>query len=142
MVYIRYRDECRIGEEMLFYSPLETRTRGVDIFNMIDKFFTSTDVDLYWTDCIAVSTDGAPAMVGINRGFVALGEERKPKNHVHTLHDSPTGIGCERIGPDLEQLMKDVTKIINLIKAQPLTSRCSANSVMKQIRSLYFALIQ
>ena len=31
----------------------------------LTSFFTSPDVDLHWTDCVAVSTDGAPAMVGI-----------------------------------------------------------------------------
>ena len=43
----------------------------MNIFNMIDKFFTPTDIDLHWTDCVVVSNDGATAMVGISRGFVA-----------------------------------------------------------------------
>ena len=79
MLYVRYRAECWIGEEMLFCMPLETTIRGLDIFSMVDKFFTSPDVDLHWTDCVAVSTDGAPAMVGIHRGFVALVKRENPK---------------------------------------------------------------
>ena len=83
MVYVRYRAECWIGEEMLFCMPLETTTRGLDIFNMVDKFFTSPDVDLHWTDYVAVSTDGATAMVGIHRGFVALVKRENPKSCPH-----------------------------------------------------------
>ena len=39
---------------MLFLRRLETTTRGVDIFKIVDEFFTSPDVDLHWTDFFAV----------------------------------------------------------------------------------------
>ena len=108
---------------MLFLRRLETTTRGVDIFKIVDEFFTSPDVDLHWTDCVAVSTDGAPAKIGIHRGFVALVKRENPRIMSTHCMIHRQALVVNTLEPDLEQLMKDVTNIINLIKAQPLTTR-------------------
>ncbi|XP_076064977.1 protein FAM200C-like [Oratosquilla oratoria] len=78
MVYIRYRGSDEFEEEMLLCSPLELRTRGIDVFNKVDACFKKPNVDLKWEDCIAVSVDGAPAMLGHVNGFVALAKQQNP----------------------------------------------------------------
>ena len=115
MVYVRYRSECRIGEEMLFCRPLVTTTRGVDIFKIVDKFFTSPDVALYCTDCVAVSTGGTPAMAEIHRGSVALVNREIPRIMSTHCMIHRQALFVNALEPDLEQLMKNVTKILNLI---------------------------
>ena len=104
--------------------PLRWKLKPVEstFSKLLTSFFTSPDVDLHRTNCVAVSTDGAPAMVGIHRGFVAL--VKRENSRIMSTHCMihRQALVVNALEPDLEQLMKDVTKIINLIKAQPLTS--------------------
>ena len=48
MVYIRYKGEREIEEDLLMCSPLETTRKGVDIFRKVDAFFNEPDVQLDW----------------------------------------------------------------------------------------------
>ena len=62
-------------------------------------------------------------MVGIHRGFVALVKRENPRILSTHCMIHRQALVVNALEPDLEQLMKDVTKINNLIKAQPLTTR-------------------
>lgn len=70
--YVRYViDMGTIGEEMLALMPLNDQTRAIDIFNM---FLTIADVKRFNLDLRklrSICTDGAPAMMGKDNGFVA-----------------------------------------------------------------------
>ena len=57
---------------MLFCSPLEQRSCGIDVFNKVNAYFKKPGVDLNWENCIPVSVDRAPAMLEHVDGFVAL----------------------------------------------------------------------
>ena len=76
MVYVCYKGLHLIVEE-LFFCSLNLQSRGIDIFNKVNKYFN--DVNLKWEDCVAVSVDGAPATLGYVKGFSALVKERNPK---------------------------------------------------------------
>ena len=39
MVYVRYIHNCDFKEELLFCRPLDSQTRGMDIFNKVDTFY-------------------------------------------------------------------------------------------------------
>ena len=67
--YVRFIYNNNIHEDLLFCQPLHGRTAGMDIFQKLDHFFT--EVWLFWTDCVAVCTDGAAAMTGHAAGFHA-----------------------------------------------------------------------
>ena len=56
-------------------------------------------------------------------GICRPSQEGKPQNHATHCMIHRQALVVNALKPDLEQLMKDVTKIINFIKAQPLTTR-------------------
>ncbi|KAI7790228.1 hypothetical protein IRJ41_001037 [Triplophysa rosa] len=56
-------------EELLTLLPLKTTMRGVDIYNTVKEFFVQKKVPL--EKLVAVTTDGAPAMIGRHTGFIA-----------------------------------------------------------------------
>lgn len=70
MVYVRYKGADNFEEELLFCSPLELRSRGIDVYNKVNEYFNAQS--LKWENCISVSLDGAPAMLGHITGFSAF----------------------------------------------------------------------
>ena len=73
-VMIRYSHNGIVYEELGCLAPLYTTTTGKDILSVFVDFFEKKDVDL--KKVFAVTTDGAPAMVGTNKGFVKLLEKK------------------------------------------------------------------
>lgn len=69
IAYVRYIYETSVFEEMLFCIKLESTTTGKDVFEATNKFFEKYNIS--WSKCVAVSTDGAPAMRGTGKGFIA-----------------------------------------------------------------------
>ncbi|XP_066961776.1 protein FAM200C-like [Macrobrachium rosenbergii] len=123
MVYIRYRGSDEIEEEMLLCSPLELRTRGIDVFNKVDACFKKPSVDLKWEDCIAVSVDGAPAMLGHINGFVALAKQQNPDILVIHCMTHRQALVVKNLEPELEAVLNDVVKIVNVVKGHALNTR-------------------
>ena len=68
LVHVRYIADERINEKFLFYQPLETTSKAVDVFQMLIDFFDKTE--LSWSKLVGVCTDGAAAMIGANSGSV------------------------------------------------------------------------
>ncbi|XP_026579563.1 protein ZBED8-like [Pseudonaja textilis] len=121
MVYVRYKGLHLIEEELLFCSPLDLRSRGIDIFNKVNEYFN--DVNLKWEDCLAVSVDGAPAMLGHVNGFVAFVRERNPKVEVNHCIIHRQALLVKHLEPTLEAVMHDVMKIVNVVKGHALNTR-------------------
>lgn len=69
MVYIRYVKEQNVIEEFLFCEPLDLTTRGVDVFNHVNRFFKKHESSINVIG--SIYTDGAPAMLGKHSGFIA-----------------------------------------------------------------------
>lgn len=59
-----------IVEEFVQLDPMKDTCTGADIFESIIKWSTEMNLDL--SKLVGVTTDGAPAMVGQNKGFVTL----------------------------------------------------------------------
>ena len=88
LVYVRYVAHERISEKFLFYQPLETTSKAVDVFQMLINFFDKNE--LSWNKLVGVCTDGAPAMIGaIWIDFP--GKAEKSSNSRSTLHYSQSG---------------------------------------------------
>ncbi|KAF2355875.1 Zinc finger BED-type [Trinorchestia longiramus] len=75
--FVRYIHQDRIKEEFLFCENLLTTTKGEDVFNIINSFFTKNGLD--WNSVQQVSVDGAPAMMGFHRGLRGLVQAVNPE---------------------------------------------------------------
>jgi hypothetical protein len=123
MVYIRYRGSDATEEEIFFCSPLELRVRGIDVFNKVNEYFNIPDVNLKWEDCIAVSADGAPAMLGHVSGFSALAREKNPKIEVTHCIIHRQALVVKHMESALEAVMHDVINTVNVVKGHALNTR-------------------
>ncbi|KAJ0184108.1 hypothetical protein K1T71_000531 [Dendrolimus kikuchii] len=74
--YVRFIKDEKICEELLVARNLETDTKGETIFNTLEKFFDEKEISL--KNIISVATDGAPAMAGCDKGFIAYVKNKIP----------------------------------------------------------------
>ena len=123
-VYVRYIHEWHLEDEFSFCSFLTTRTTAKEIFNFVNKFFD--EHNLKWKHVIRVCTDGAPVMLGCRSGFRTLVKEKSPGvagTHC-TIHHQ---VLMSKALPDqLKNVLDDVVKAVNFIKANAFNSRLFA----------------
>lgn len=117
LVFIRMVfEDFSTREELLALLPLKTTTRGVDIYNTVKEFFVQKKVPL--EKLVAVTTDGAPAMIGRHTGFIAhcKSDPDFPKFlHYHCIIHQQA-LCAKVIG--FEHVMTPVVKIINNIRSK------------------------
>ena len=121
MVYVRYKGADNFEEELLFCSPLELRSRGIDVYNKVNEYFNAQS--LKWENCISVSLDGAPAMLGHINGFSAFVKKNNPNIEVTHCMIHRQALMVKYLEPTLEAVMDDVIKIVNFIKGHALNTR-------------------
>ena len=63
-------DDMLVTEELLTIIPMHDRTRGQDIFDLFKNNIARTNFPI--CKVVAITTDGAPAVIGNKSGFVAL----------------------------------------------------------------------
>lgn len=112
LVFIRTVDnKFSIKEELLDLVPLPTSAKGSDIYNALVSV-----VDKYggFSKCSCVVTDGAKCMTGKKTGLVGL--LSKTGVNVSFLHCIiHQEVLCSKF-VKLNEVMKDVTRIVNLIR--------------------------
>ncbi|XP_029443020.1 zinc finger BED domain-containing protein 5-like [Rhinatrema bivittatum] len=138
LVFIRFIHADRIIEQFLCCLELPMRTRGEDIFKTLDCFMKENN--LQWLNCIGICTDGAPSMVGSNKGFTAL-TKKENENIIIThcfLHRE--ALVAQSIGKELREVMDQVVQMVNYIKSRPLQSRLFAH-IWKEMGAKFKNLI-
>ena len=63
-------------EELLFCKPFELGCREIYLFNIIDYFFSTNNLN--WRNCVRIWTDGAKAVSGSRSGLQSPIQERAP----------------------------------------------------------------
>ena len=121
LTYVRYVREKEIEEDILFCRPLQTRTTGEAIFNVLDSFIQ--DSGLGWGKCIGLCTDGARSMTGCERGLVARFQQVAPLVQWTHCMVHCEALAAKKMPPFFESVLHQAVKIINHIKARPLNSR-------------------
>ncbi|XP_039618299.1 protein ZBED8-like [Polypterus senegalus] len=121
-VIARYAVGDTLRKESLAVLPMKGTTRGEDLF----KSFTELpkEKNLPMDKLISVCTDGAPCMLGKNRGFVALlhEHEKRPILSFHCiLHQE--ALCAQMCGEQLGEVMYLVIRVVNCIVAQALHDR-------------------
>ena len=74
LVYVRYCWSEEMVEEFMFCHQMQCRTTGLDVFNVLNDFFSQSK--LSWERCVGICTDGAASMTGQHSGAVARIREK------------------------------------------------------------------
>lgn len=111
-----------IVEEFVQLIPMKDTCTGADILESVLKM--STDMKLDFNKCIGVTTDGAPAMIGANKGFVSLFHQHigmeKDLIKLHCIiHQDAL---CAK-SLNFKYIMDVVVKTVNFILARGLNHR-------------------
>ncbi|XP_022177732.1 SCAN domain-containing protein 3-like [Myzus persicae] len=113
-------DEVR--EELIKLASIPAKTTGENICEVVVNVLE--DIGLNLSKIISVTTDGAPCMIGKDRGFVNLFSKKigHPLIGFHCIiHQEAL---CAKDGLlQYENILKLVTKIVNFINARALNKR-------------------
>ena len=121
LAYVRFIQEGKLVEEMLFARPLVTDSKGESIFKVVEYFFQEKEIPL--SNIIACATDGAPAMVGRQRGFISYMKRAVPELFaihcvVHREH-----LVAKHLSVRLHDSLNIVITVVNKIKSSALNDR-------------------
>ena len=121
LAYFRFIHEEIMVEEMLFARPLVTDTKSESIYKVVENFFQEKEIPMY--NIIACATDGAPAMVGRQRGFISYLKNVLPEVFaihcvVHREH-----LVANHLSGRLQNSLHIVITVVNKIKASALKER-------------------
>ncbi|XP_069502334.1 general transcription factor II-I repeat domain-containing protein 2-like [Ambystoma mexicanum] len=114
-------EDSSVKEDILAVLPLMGKTRGEDIYQAFKMFIK--DINMPLQKLVAVTTDGAPAMIGRNIGFVALCR-RDPdypefRSYHCIIHQQ---LLCSKV-LNYQHVMTVVLKMVNSIRARSLQNR-------------------
>uniref|UniRef100_UPI00358E234A protein FAM200C-like n=1 Tax=Myxine glutinosa TaxID=7769 RepID=UPI00358E234A len=121
LCYVRFIRDQEMVEEMLFARSLQTDTNGSSIFQTLEKYFTDKNISM--ENILACATDGAPAMVGRQRGFIALLKNQIPS--VFAIHCVVyrQHLVAKALSTRLHTSLQTVIKAVNKIKVSSLHDR-------------------
>ncbi|XP_076030400.1 protein FAM200C-like [Oratosquilla oratoria] len=137
MIYVRFlNDAGELAEEVLFARSLMTDNKGEPIFKEVSDYFQKRKISM--SNIIACATDGAAAMVGRYRGFIAYLKETVPNLlciHcvVHRQH-----LVAKNLSGRLKNVLDSVVMVVNRVKSNPLQERlfrqlCADNEEFKSL---------
>jgi len=138
-VIARYIAGDILREESLAVLPMKGTTRGEDLFRSFMKF--AKEKNLPMDKLISVCTDGAPCMVGKNKGFVALLHEyeNRPILSFHRiLHQE--ALCAQLCGKQFGAVMDVVISVVNFIVARASNDRQS-KTLLDEVGNNYPGLL-
>lgn len=114
-------DDMTTKEELLSVIPMKGQTRGEDIHRCFKSFISKTEFPIH--KLVAITTDGAPAMLGQRIGFVTLckNDDEIPSftSYHCIIHQQ---VLCSKILM-ADDVMEIAFKIVNSIRARSLQRR-------------------
>ena len=127
----------------MFCNALSDTTTAADIKAIGESFFKANK--LSWQNFKHICTDGAPAMIGVRRGFVTLVKNEWP--HVTSSHCSlhRYALASKTLHPRLMEVMDVAVKVINFICSRAKNHRLFqllAEEVGAQHVDFCFVLVQ
>lgn len=122
LVFVCYRWDSSLHEDILFCGELPTRTTAQECFRCMDSYWTEKGLD--WQNCVGVCSDGAASMTGRHHGVIRhiLDRAQEAKWTHCFLHRE--SLAAKKMSPDLHQVMDVSVKTINFIKNNAVNSRC------------------
>lgn len=116
MVFVRYYDESKRAfvEDVLGMANLCAQTRGEDIYNAILDMLNEKGIDV--KKVVSIATDGAPAMMGRERGLVQRLKVLHP--HLISYHCIiQQSVLCASLGEIYSEIMLTMMRLINFLRA-------------------------
>ena len=132
LVYVRFfsTDQKAFCEDLLGVTPLQTSTRGEDIYLAIKEMLTKRGIEP--KQVVSITTDGAPAMIGREKGAVArLKEDNAELIAYHCIiHQS---VLCTSLSDEHAEVMNTMMKMIRFSQGIlfPTSIACLGNSSEK-----------
>ena len=108
-----------IKEEFILCENFTMTMKGKDVFNNVSCLESNR---LSWHRVYHVAVDGAPAMMGAQRGFRGFVQKENPSIQVDHCTINRYSLGCKTLPASLEAVLDDVVRIINFIKTKDLNS--------------------
>ena len=118
--YVRFIHNMQAQEEMLFAIYLPADTRATTVFNAMKRFYKEKEIPMQ--NVLQCAKDGAAAMVGKHRGFIAL-MKKKILGLIATHCVIHRQLLVARISAKLHYTLHIVIKCINKIKANSLNDK-------------------
>ena len=138
-IILRYAAGDAMREELLKLVSLPERTQGVDIYNAVMECLTTQSV--IPAEIFSITTDGALSMVGPTSGFVKLfaNEIKRQVVRFHCIIHQEA-LCAKDSTRKLEDVLKDVTKIVNYIIARALNFR-QFQALLGEVKAKYDTLL-
>lgn len=119
--FIRYVHLSDVKEEFLLCENLTTTAKGEDVFRLVSRFLEKNG--LHWNNVQQVSVDGAPAMMGGNRGFRGFVQRENVEIMVDHCSIHRYSLVSKTLPDALKAVFIQVVKVVNFIKARDVNSR-------------------
>ncbi|GFU69637.1 SCAN domain-containing protein 3 [Trichonephila clavipes] len=121
IAFVRFIHENDIINQFLCCRELPDFTTGKHIFQVISSYLE--EIKVSWKSCIGICTDGAPAMTGHLKGFVAHVKELNEDILVTHCFLHREALVTKFLPSDLKIVLKQCVKMVNYIKSRQLKSR-------------------
>uniref|UniRef100_A0A3B4Y6R1 HAT C-terminal dimerisation domain-containing protein n=1 Tax=Seriola lalandi dorsalis TaxID=1841481 RepID=A0A3B4Y6R1_SERLL len=99
LVFVRYRWDSSLHEDILFCGELPTRATAQECFHCMDNYFTENSLD--WQNCVGVCSDGTASMTGRHHGVIRQILEHAPEakwTHCFLHRES---LAAKKMSPEL-----------------------------------------
>uniref|UniRef100_K7GGA0 DUF4371 domain-containing protein n=1 Tax=Pelodiscus sinensis TaxID=13735 RepID=K7GGA0_PELSI len=121
LMFARYMVERNFKDEFLFCKTLDTTTKAEDVMEIVNDFFEVHGLD--WVNLMAVTTDGAPAMMGSRSGFQTLVKQCTPMVTGVLCFIHMEALVSKTLPDQLNSIFKGLVKVVNHIKSSALNTR-------------------
>ncbi|KAF2885903.1 hypothetical protein ILUMI_20270 [Ignelater luminosus] len=140
-IFVRFLDiECQtFREELLAILPLKGNTRGEDLFKVIDEFITKSNIS--YDKMVSLSTDGAPAMIGKEKGVVKRIRDKNSGliSYQCIIHQAAL---CGKLSATLKEVMDSFVKLINFMRSHSALQHRHFKEFLSECDSAYSDLLQ
>lgn len=140
-VFVRFFDKesDTLIEELLDILKLKGKTRGEELFQVLDD--TLKKFNLSYDKWISVSTDGAPAMVGKDKGLVRKIRDMKPDllSYHCIIHQT---VLCAKLSPQLQAVLDKFVHLINFIRSRSSLQHQEFKAFLSECEAAQSDLIQ
>uniref|UniRef100_A0A3Q3BZE1 Uncharacterized protein n=1 Tax=Haplochromis burtoni TaxID=8153 RepID=A0A3Q3BZE1_HAPBU len=132
LVYVRFfnNDKKEFCEDLLSVTSLHSTTRGEDIYVAIKEMLTKRGIEP--NQVVSITTDGAPAMMGREKGAVARMKEDNPEliSYHCIIHQS---VLFSTLPDEYAEVMKTMMKMIHFLRA---SSSCQHGMLREFLRGV------